>query len=252
VAPWARAGGYEALFRRLQDPPTRTRIRQEMTGEGGPMRPWENLCTAAGSPERILLVGFKNEALKPLTGKTLAEVAKMRNKDPWDTVLDLMLEDRTRIGVVFFLMSEDNVRKQLKLPWVSFGSDAASMAPEGVFLKSSTHPRAYGNFARWLGKYVRDEKLVPLPEAIRRLTGLPATTLGLEGRGFLKPGMYADVVVFDPATIADRATYEKPHQYSVGVRHVLVNGVPVLKDGEHTGALPGRALKGPGAVSAQP
>ena len=252
VSPWARAGGYEALFRRLQDPPTRTRIRQEMTGEGGPMPPWENLCVAAGSPDRILLVGFKSEALKPLTGKTLAEVAKMRNKDPWDTVLDLILEDRSRIGVVFFLMSEDNVRKQLKLPWVSFGSDAASMAPEGVFLKSSTHPRAYGNFARWLGRYVRDEKLVPLPEAIRRLSALPATNLGLEGRGFLKPGMYADVVVFDPATIADRATYESPQQYAVGVRHVLVNGVPVLKDGEHTGATPGRALKGPGALSARP
>jgi N-acyl-D-amino-acid deacylase len=252
VSPWARAGGYEALFRRLQDPPTRTRIRQEMTGEGGPMPPWENLCVAAGSPDRILLVGFKSDALKPLTGKTLAEVAKIRNKDPWDTVLDLILEDRTRIGVVFFLMSEDNVRKQLKLPWVSFGSDAASMAPEGVFLKASTHPRAYGNFARWLGHYVRDEKLVPLPEAIRRLTGLPAANLGLEGRGLLKPGMYADVVVFDPATIADRATYEKPHQYAVGVRHVLVNGVPVLKDGEHTGATPGRALKGPGALSARP
>jgi N-acyl-D-aspartate/D-glutamate deacylase len=249
LPPWAREGGYEALFRRLQDPPTRNRILEEMTA---PPRGWENLCVAAGAPERILLVGFKNEALKPLTGKTLAEVARMRGTHPWNTVLDLVLEDRTRVGVVFFLMSEDNVRKQLKLPWVSFGSDAASMAPEGVFLKSSTHPRAYGNFARWLGKYVRDEKLVPLPEAIRRLTGLPATNLGLTGRGFLKPGMYADVVVFDPATIADRATYEKPHQYAVGVRHVLVNGVPVLKDGEHTGATPGRALKGPGAVSPRP
>src|SRR6185503_12118234 len=249
VPPWARDGGYEALFGRLQDPPTRNRILEEMTA---PPKGWENLCVAAGTPERILLVGFKNEALKPLTGKTLAEVARMRGTHPWNTVLDLILEDRTRIGVVFFLMSEDNVRKQLKLPWVSFGSDAASMAPEGVFLKASTHPRAYGNFARWLGHYVRDEKLVPLAEAIRRLTGLPATTLGLEGRGFLKPGMYADVVVFDPATIADRATYEKPHEYAVGVRHVLVNGVPVLKDGEHTGALPGRALKGPGAVSARP
>jgi len=252
VSPWARAGGYEALFRRLQDPPTRRRIRQEMTGEGGPMAPWENLCTAAGSADRILLVGFKSEALKPLTGKTLAEVAKMRNADPWDTVLDLILEDRTRIGVVFFLMSEENVAKQLKLPWVSFGSDAASMAPEGVFLKASTHPRAYGNFARWLGHYVREEKLVPLAEAIRRLTGLPATNLGLQGRGFLKPGMYADVAVFDPATIADRATYENAHQYSVGMKHVLVNGVPVLKNGEHTGALPGRALKGPGALAPRP
>ena len=163
-----------------------------------------------------------------------------------------MLEDRTRVGVVFFLMSEDNVRKQLKLPWVSLGSDAASMAPEGVFLKSSTHPRAYGNFARWLGKYVREEKLVPLPEAIRRMTGLPATTLGLEGRGFLKAGMYADVVVFDPTTIADRATYEKPHQYAVGVRHVLVNGAAVLKDGEHTGALPGPRPQGAGGGRAAP
>ena len=249
VPPWARDGGYEALFGRLQDPPTRNRILEEMTA---PPKGWENLCVAAGTPERILLVGFKNEALKPLTGKTLAEVARMRGTHPWNTVLDLILEDRTRVGVVFFLMSEDNVRKQLKLPWVSFGSDAASMAPEGVFLKSSTHPRAYGNFARWLGKYVRDEKLVPLPEAIRRLTGLPATNLGLKGRGFLKPGMFADVVVFDPATIADRATYENPHQYAVGVRHVLVNGVPVLKDGEHTGATPGRALKGPGVVSPRP
>jgi N-acyl-D-amino-acid deacylase len=249
VPPWARDGGYEALFGRLQDPPTRNRILEEMTA---PPKGWENLCAAAGAPERILLVGFKNEALKPLTGKTLAEVAMMRSAHPWDTVLDLMLEDRTRVGVVFFLMSEDNVRKQLKLPWVSFGSDAASMAPEGVFLKSSTHPRAYGNFARWLGKYVREEKLVPLPEAIRRMTGLPATNLGLKGRGFLKPGMFADVVVFDSATIADRATYEKPHENAVGVRHVLVNGVPVLKDGEHTGATPGRALKGPGAVSPRP
>jgi N-acyl-D-amino-acid deacylase len=249
VPPWAREGGYEALFRRLQDPPTRNRILEEMTA---PPRGWENLCVAAGAPDRILLVGFKNEALKPLTGKTLAEVAQMRGHHPWHTVLDLMLEDRTRVGVVFFLMSEDNVRKQLKLPWISLGSDAASMAPEGVFLKSSTHPRAYGNFARWLGKYVREEKLVTLPEAIRRMTGLPATTLGLDGRGFLKPGMYGDVVVFDPATIADRATYEKPHQYAVGVRDVLVNGVTVLKDGEHTGATPGRALKGPGAVARRP
>jgi N-acyl-D-amino-acid deacylase len=249
LPPWAREGGFEALFRKLEDLPTRNRIIEEMTA---PAPGWENLCVAAGAPERILLVGFKNEKLKPLTGKTLAEVALARKRDPWNTVLDLVQEDRTRVGVVFFLMSEDNVRKQLKLPWVSFGSDAAAMAPEGVFLKSSTHPRAYGNFARWLGKYVRDEKLVTLPEAIRRLTGLPATNLGLEGRGFLKPGMYADVVVFDPAAIADRATFEKPHQYAVGVRHVLVNGVAVLKDGEHTGATPGRALKGPGAVSPRP
>ncbi|HSD29582.1 MAG TPA: amidohydrolase family protein, partial [Vicinamibacteria bacterium] len=186
------------------------------------------------------------EALKPLTGKTLAEVAAARGRSPEETILDLVLEDESRIGVVFFMMSEENLRRQIRLPWVSFGSDAGSMAPEGVFLKSSTHPRAYGNFARLLGRYVRDEKLVPLEEAVRRLTSFPAETLGLDRRGRLAAGYFADVVAFDPATIADRATYEKPHQYAVGVRHVLVNGVPVLRDGEHTGALPGRALRGPG------
>ncbi len=208
---------------------------------------WENLCRAAGSPERLLLVEFKTEGLKPLTGKTLAEVAKARGTDPEETILDIILEDRTRIGVVFFLMSEDNVRKQVRLPWVSFGSDASSMAPEGVFLKSSTHPRAYGNVARLLGRYVRDEKLIPLSEAVRRLSGLPAANLGLADRGVLKVGAFADVVAFDPKTIADRATFEAPHQYAVGMKHVFVNGVAVLRDGEHTGAPPGRALKGPGA-----
>ena len=213
---------------------------------------WENLCRAAGSPDRLLLVEFKNEALKPLTGKTLAEAMRLRGTDAENTILDLIAADRTRVGVVFFLMSEENVRKQLRLPWVSFGSDAASMAPEGVFLKSSTHPRAYGNFARWLGRYVREEKLVSLPEAIRRLTSLPASNLGLEGRGVLKGGAFADVVAFDPATIADRATYENPHQYAVGMRHVLVNGVPVLRDGEHTGATPGRALRRGRPAAAHP
>ena len=191
-------------------------------------------------------MAFRNEALKPLTGKTLAEVAAARGRSPEDTVLDLVAEDESRIGVVFFLMSEENVRRQIRLPWVSFGSDAGSMAPEGVFLKSSTHPRAYGNFARLLGRYVRDERLVPLEEAVRRLTSLPAENLGLDRRGRLVPGHFADVVVFDPAEIADKATFESPHQYAVGVRHVLVNGVPVLRDGEHTGAVPGRALWGPG------
>jgi N-acyl-D-amino-acid deacylase len=242
LPPWAREGGSEALYKRIQDPEARARMLADMRKPAG----WENLCLLAGSPERVLMVEFKNEALKPLTGKTLAEAVRIRGKDPEETILDLVLEDRTRVGVVFFLMSEDNVRKQVRLPWVSFGSDASSMAPEGVFLKSSAHPRAYGNFARLLGRYVRDEKLVGLPEAIHRLTGLPASTLGLEGRGSLAEGAYADVVAFDPAAIADRATYEKPHQYSVGMRHVLVNGVPVLRDGEHTGALPGRALAGPG------
>jgi N-acyl-D-amino-acid deacylase len=212
-----------------------------------PAADWENLCQAAGTPHGLLLVEFKNDALKPLTGKRLDEVMKIRGKDAENTILDLIAEDRTRVGVVFFLMSEDNVRKQVQLPWVSFGSDASSMAPEGVFLKSSTHPRAYGNFARLLGRYVRDEKLVPLPDAIRRLTSLPAANLGLKDRGTLAVGAFADVVAFDPAAIADKATYEQPHQYAVGMRHVVVNGVPVLRDGEHTGATPGRALEGSGA-----
>jgi len=244
IPPWARDGGYDALFRRIQDAETRPRILADMRR---PAEDWENLCRAAGSPERLLLVEFKSDALKPLTGKTLAEVVKMRGTDPENTILDLVLADRTRVGVVFFLMSEDNVRKQVRLPWVSFGSDAASMAPEDPFTRSSAHPRAYGTFARLLGKYVRDEKLVSLEEAIRRLAALPATNLGLDRRGRLAAGMFADVVVFDPATIADRATFEKPHQYAVGMRHVFVNGVQVLKDGQHTGATPGRALKGPGA-----
>jgi N-acyl-D-amino-acid deacylase len=244
IPPWSRAGGYDALFKRISDPATRARLVAEMRA---PAEGWENLCRAAGSPDRLLLVEFKNEALKPLTGKRLDEVMKIRGTDAENTILDLMAEDRTRVGVVFFLMSEDNVRKQLRLPWVSLGSDASSMAPEGVFVRSSTHPRAYGNFARFLGRYVRDEKLVPLPEAIRRMTSLPAVNLGLEGRGVLEVGAFADVVAFDPATIADKATFEQPHQYAVGMRHVLVNGVPVLRDGEHTGATPGRALKGGGA-----
>jgi N-acyl-D-amino-acid deacylase len=196
----------------------------------------------------VLLVEFKSDKLKPLTGKTLAEAARLRGKDPAETIMDLVLEDRSRVGTVYFMMSEENIKKQIKLPWVSFGSDAASMAPEEPFIKSNTHPRAYGNFARLLGKYVRDEKVISLTEAIRRLSGLPAANLGLASRGLLKEGYFADVVVFDPNTISDRATFEKPHQYSVGVRHVFVNGVQVLKDGEHTGAKPGRALWGPGKL----
>jgi N-acyl-D-amino-acid deacylase len=184
--------------------------------------------------------------LKPLTGKTLGEVAKMRSKDPIETIMDLVYEDRSRVGTVYFMMSEENIKKQLRQPWVSLGSDAASMAPEGAFLRSSTHPRAYGNFARLLGKYVREEKVITLQEAIRRLSSLPAANLGLDHRGLLKEGMFADVVVFDPETIADKATFENPHQYSVGVKHVVVNGIQVLKDGEHTEAKPGRALWGPG------
>ena len=243
LPPWTEDGGYPALFKRLRDPATREKIKAEVQKPKGA---WENLYLDAGGPEHILLVEFKSEKLKPLTGKTLAEVAKMRGKDPIDTAMDLIAEDESRIGALYFIISEDNVKKELTKPWISFGSDEASQAPEGVFLKSNPHPRAYGNFARVLGKYLRDEKVIPMKEAIRRLSGLPATNLGLDHRGFLKEGMFADVVVFDPATIADRATFDKPHQYAVGMNDVFVNGVQVLKDGEHTGAKPGRALWGPG------
>jgi len=232
IPAWAHSGGDQALFKRLQEPASRARIVKEMRAR----RPLP----------QTLLVGFRSERLRSLIGKTLSEVAAMRGEDEVDTVLNLILEDRSRISAVFFLMNEENVKTILRRPWVSIGSDGASLAPEGVFLKTSTHPRAYGNFARLLGKYVREEKVISLQEAIRRLTGLPATNLGLDRRGFLKEGMFADVVVFDPATIADRATYETPHQYAIGMKHVFVNGVQVLEDGEHTGAKPGRALWGPG------
>ena len=248
MPPWVFDGGYDALFKRLQDPATRERIAKEIRT---PSNEWENLYLAAGSPDKVLLVGFRNEALKPYTGKTLAEVARLRGKDPVETIMDLVLEDRSRVGTVYFMMSEENIRKQFRQPWVALGSDAAAMAAEGAFLRSSTHPRAYGNFARFLGKYVREEKVMSLPEAIHRLSGLPATTLELKDRGFLREGFFADVAVFDPATVADRATFENPHQYSVGVQHVFVNGVQVLKDGAHTGAKPGRALWGPGKVKSK-
>lgn len=243
LPPWALDGGHQALFKRLRDPETRKKIGDAVRT---PTNEWENLYLAAGSPERVLLVSFNSNSLKPLTGKTLGEAARLRNQDPVETIMDLVLEDQSRVGAVYFMMSEENLKKQIRLPWVSFGSDAGSMAPEGVFLESSTHPRAYGNFARLLGKYVREEKVIPLQEAIRRLTSLPAGNLGLDGRGMLHAGMYADVVIFDPKTIGDRATFEKPHQYAVGMHHVFVNGVQVLRAGEHTGAKPGRALWGPG------
>jgi len=245
MPPWVFDGGREAAYKRLQDPATRQKIADAVRT---PSNDWENLYMLAGSPDRILLASFRTEKLKPLTGKTLAEVARMRGKDPIETIMDLVLEDRSRIGTIYFLMSEDNIRKQIRLPWVSFGSDAASIAPEGVFLKSAAHPRAYGNFARLLGKYVREEKIISLTEAVRRLSSLPATNLGLDHRGLLKQGMFADVVIFDPQTIADRATFENPHQLAVGVKHVFVNGVQVLKDSEHTGAKPGKALWGPGKI----
>jgi len=245
MPPWVFDGGREAAYKRLQDPETRRKIADAIRT---PTNEWENLYVLAGSPDRILLASFRTEKLKPLTGKTLAEVARMRGEDPVETIMNLVLEDRSRIGTIYFLMSEDNIKKQMRQPWVSFGSDAASIAPEGNFLKSAAHPRAYGNFARLLGKYVREEKVISLAEAVRRLSGLPAINLGLDHRGFLKAGMFADVVVFDPKTIADRATFENPHQLAVGVTQVFVNGVQVLKDGEHTGAKPGKALWGPGKI----
>ncbi len=246
LPPWALDGGYPELFKRINDAETRKKLLAEMRT---PTDKWESLYQAAGSPDKLILVGFKNDKLKPLTGKTLGEVAKMRGTDPENTILDLMVEDQSRVGTVYFLMDEENIKKQIRLPWVSFGSDGESAAPEGVFLKSNPHPRAYGNFARLLGKYVREEKVIYLEEAIRRLTSLPAGNLGLDRRGLLKAGYFADVVIFDPNTIADKATFENPHQFAVGVRDVFVNGVPTLKNGEHTGKFSGRALWGPGKVN---
>lgn len=243
MPPWVQEGGYKEWAARLKDPAIRARVALEMRT---PTDRWENFFAGVGSPDKILFISFKTDSLKYLTGKTLAEVARMRAKSPEETAMDLVIQDGSRVGTVYFLMSEDNVRRQLQLPWVGFGSDEGSYAPEGVFLKSSVHPRAYGNFARLLGKYVRDEKLVPLQEAIRRLTALPAENLKLKRRGKLIPGYYADIVIFDPRTIQDHATFEKPHQYSTGVRDVFVNGVQVLRNGEHTGALPGRVVRGPG------
>ncbi|HVK10393.1 MAG TPA: serine hydrolase [Gemmataceae bacterium] len=244
IPPWAQDGGEAAMRRRLRDPEARAKIRTDIETKTD----WPNFYQTAGGPKNVLLVGFKKESLKPLQGKTLDEVAAERKKPPTEVLMDLLAEDESRIDTVYFMMTEENVKKLIRLPWVSFGSDAASQAAEGVFLKSMPHPRAYGNFARLLGKYVRDEKLIPMEEAVRKLTHLPATNLGLERRGLLKEGYFADVVVFDPKTITDRATFAKPHQYAVGMRHVFVNGTAVLKDGEHTGAKPGRAVSGPGRV----
>jgi N-acyl-D-amino-acid deacylase len=243
MPPWVQEGGYEKWSERLQDPAIRKKVALEMVT---PSNDWENLMLGVASYDDILLISFKNDSLKYLTGKSLAEVAKMRNTSPQETAMDLVVQDGSRVGTVYFLMSEDNVKKQLILPYMSFGSDGESSAPEGVFLKSSTHPRTYGNFARLLGKYVRDEKVISLEEAIRKLTSLPASNLKIKKRGLLKEGYYADVVLFDPKTIQDHATFEKPMQYATGMQHVFVNGVQVLKDGEHTGALPGKVVRGPG------
>jgi N-acyl-D-amino-acid deacylase len=239
---WVQDGGLERWIERLKDPRIRARVAAEMKRPG---KGWENLYLGAG-PDKMILVAFKNEAMKQYTGKTLAEVAKLWGKSPEETAMELVVRDESRVGTVYFLMSEDNVRRQVALPWMSFGSDAESQAPEGVFLKSSTHPRAYGNFARLLGRYVREERLVPLQEAVRRLTSFPASNLRIRDRGSLQPGYFADIAIFDPATISDRATFQKPQQYAIGMRHVFVNGVQVLRDGEHTGATPGRFVRGPG------
>jgi N-acyl-D-amino-acid deacylase len=242
MPPWVQEGGYDAWAGRLRDPQVRARVEKEMQT---PTDQWENLLLAAG-PENTLLVGFKNEKLKPLTGKTLTEVAKLRGKSPEQTAMDLVIEDDSRVGTIYFLMSEENVRRQVALPWVTFCSDAEAPATEGPFLKSNPHPRAYGNFARLLGRYVRDEKLLSLTEAVRKLTSLPASRLKIRDRGLLQAGYYADLVLFDPAKIQDNATFEKPHQYATGVRHVFVNGVHVLRDGEPTGKPAGRVVRGPG------
>lgn len=243
LPPWALESGYDELWKRLSDPKTRARIAAEVRTGGSD---WENFYRAAHNPENILIVRCQQQRNRVLHGQTLAAIAAARNQDPVDTIIDLLLDDRSRIGAVYFVMSEENLSRKLQVDWVSFCSDGASMATESPFLKISTHPRSYGSFARLLGKYVREKNIVPLSDAIHRLTDLPARTLRLTDRGRLEPGYYADVVVFDPNTIADRATFADPHQYAVGVFHVWVNGVQVLRDGEHTGALPGRALWGPG------
>lgn len=240
MPPWVQDGGLEAWIERLKDPAIRARVIAEMRDS---TVAWENLYGHAG-PEGTLLLGFRHEHLKPLIGRSLADVAKERGKSPEDVAIDLVIEDGTRVDVAYFLMSEDNVRRQLALPWMTFGSDADAPAPEGAFLKSSRHPRTYGNFARLLGRYVRDEKLMPLEEAVRKLTSAPIAVLGLEERGRLAPGYYADVVLFDPAKVQDLATFEQPHQLATGVDDVWINGVRALRDGTATSAPSGRFLRG--------
>ena len=239
MPPWVQEGGFRAWLERLRDASVRQRVAREMRAPG---KDWENLYLAAGGADGVLLVSFKNDDLKPLTGKTLALVARMRGRSPEDTAMDLVVEDESRVGACYFIASEDNLRREVALEWMSFGSDEAAPAPEGVFLKSNPHPRAYGTFARLLGQYVRDEGLVPLEEAIRRLTSFPAKNLRLDRRGRLARGYFADVVAFEAEKIADHATYADPHRYASGIVNVFVNGEQVLHRGEHTGARPGRVL----------
>ncbi|NLE34665.1 MAG: D-aminoacylase [Bacteroidales bacterium] len=234
---WVQEGGFEKWVARLKDPVVRKVVGPEII---------KTIMRKQGTPEKVLVIGFHTDSLKYLQGKTLAEIAAMRGTSPEEAVMDLVIDDNSNVSAVFFSMSEDNLRKQIAQPWMMFGSDGKSMAPEGVFLKSATHPRAYGNFARLIGKYVRDEQVITLEEAVRRLTSLPAATMMIDRRGALKEGYYADVVVFDPAKIQDHSTFEDPHQLSTGMSHVFVNGIQVLRDGEHTGATPGRVVRGPG------
>lgn len=243
MPPWVQEGGHEAWVERLKNKTTRAKVKTEMKEDA---TDWENLYFSAGSADNLLLVGFKNDSLKKYTGKTLAEVAIIRGTDPEDTAIDLVIQDGSRVGTVYFLMSEENVKKQIQLPYITFGSDAEALATEGTFIKSSTHPRAYGNIARLLGKYVREEQVISLEEAIKKLTSLPAKHLKIRNRGYLKQGYFADVVIFDPKIIRDKATFDNPHQYAEGVEHVLVNGVLVLEDGESTGLFGGRVVRGPG------
>jgi len=243
MPPWVQEGGYEKWAERLQDSKIRSRVLKEMTN---PTDEWENLMYSAGTPDNLLLVGFKNDSLRHYTGKTLTQVAKIHGKSPEETAMDLVIADGSRVGTVYFLMSEENIKKQVALPYMSFGSDASSLSPEGVFLNSSTHPRAYGNFSRLLGKYVRDEQIISIEEAVRKLTSLPASNLKIKKRGSLSKGYFADLAIFNPETIQDHATFAKPHQLSTGMIHVFVNGEQVLKNGKHTGAMPGRVVRGPG------
>ena len=243
MPPWVQEGGYSEWKKRLQDPEIRKKVAKEIST---PTDDWENLYLQAGSSKNLILIGFANPDLRYLTGKTLDEVSRIMKKDPVETMIDLVIEDGSRVGTVYFIMSEENIKKKIALPWMRFGSDAGSMTPEGKFLESNTHPRAYGNFARLLGKYVRDEQVISLEEAIKKLTSNPALTLKIKKRGLLKKGYYADIVIFDKDKIIDHSTFSNSHKFSTGVIHVFVNGTQVLKDGEHTGALPGRFIKGPG------
>jgi N-acyl-D-amino-acid deacylase len=241
MPPWVQEGGNAAWYARLRDPAVRARVAEEMREDG---KGWSNTLREAGGAENVLIVGLRNPALKPLIGKTLAEIATLRGTTPEEAAMDLVAEDESRVQSIYFLMSEDEVRRKVGLPFMSFGSDGTAVSAEGVFLKNNLHPRGYGNFARVLARYVREEKIVPIAEAVRRMSAHPAAVLGLPDRGRLREGHFADVVVFDPAAIQDHATYVQPHQYATGVSHVIVNGVPALENGEPTGARPGRFVRG--------